>query len=138
MDFSVFTSLTSMQVKVDRCIKYNLLVSLKVNLNFFTSDYDALTSTKPRHKQYGGLLTGLSLVLAVVGPPGVVATLGDSAVLACEHQAVGAVVELRLAVHALPVPVTVGRVWNHSTLDLAGVLLVYRLLTTHCNNRKTD
>lgn len=89
-------------------------------------------------EQYSGILTGLSLVLAVVGPPGVVATLGDSAVLACEHQAVGAVVELRLAVHALPVPVTVGRVRNHSRLDLARVLLVYRLLTTHCNNRETD
>jgi len=70
-----------------------------------------------------GTLTGLGLALAVVRPPRVVAALGHSPVLARVHQPVRTVVQLRLPVHALPVPVAVRRVRHHFVLGLARVVL---------------
>lgn len=72
-------------------------------------------------------LTSNLLVLAVVGPPWVVAALGDPSVVAGEDEPVGAVVEFWLAVDALPVAVAVLRVGHHSALRLARVLLVFAL-----------
>lgn len=56
----------------------------------------------------------LLLILAVVGPPRVVAPFGDTAVFARVDETIGAVIELRLPVHALPVSVAVSGVPDHS------------------------
>lgn len=67
---------------------------------------------------------GLGLVIAVVAPPRVVATVRHPPVFAREHQPVGAVVQLRLPPDTLPVPVAVGHVANHARLCLTWVFLV--------------
>lgn len=69
---------------------------------------------------YVVILTYLNFrVLAIIGPPRVVATLSDSPMLPSEDQAVGAVVLGRLPVIACPVFVTVLIVPYDTTLGLA-------------------
>jgi hypothetical protein len=68
--------------------------------------------------------TGQLLRVTVVGPPGVVATLGDPAVLARVHEAVRTVVQLRLTADTLPVAVTVCRISHNAALRLARVILL--------------
>lgn len=65
----------------------------------------------------------LSFPLAVIGPPGVVASFSNTSVLSGVNQAVGTVVKFRLAVLAFPVAVAVCRVCSDSTLTLARVIL---------------
>ena len=77
----------------------------------------------------------LPLAVAVVGAPGVVAALGHAAVLAREDEPVGAVEELRPAVHALPVAVAVVDVAHDARLYLAGVLLLLLLRRRACKFR---
>lgn len=66
----------------------------------------------------------LSLAVAVVCPPGVVAALGNTSMLAREDQTVRAVEKLGSSVHALPVAVAELNVADHPRLRLAGVLLL--------------
>lgn len=75
---------------------------------------------------------GLTLAVAVVRPPGIVAALGDAAMLAGEYKAVGTVEELRPAVHALPVSVAIVYVTDNSRFRLARVLLLLRVNTCNC------
>lgn len=72
-------------------------------------------------------LTGQLLAVTVSTAPGVVAALGDASVPAHEDQAVGAVVELRVAHHTLPVAVAVGDVPDDSGLEVAWVGLLQGL-----------
>lgn len=69
----------------------------------------------------------LSLAVAVVRPPRVVAALGHASVLAGEHQTVRTVEELGSAVDALPVAVAVVYVAHHPRLRLAWILLLLLL-----------
>lgn len=69
------------------------------------------------------ILTGQLFALAVIGAPRIVAALRHAAMLAGEHQAVGTVVQFRLVVEALPVPVAVCHVADDAALRLARVLL---------------
>lgn len=66
----------------------------------------------------------LPLAVAVIRPPGVVATLRDSAVLSREHETVRTVEELLAAVDAFPVAVAVHKVADYSSLSLAGIFLL--------------
>lgn len=77
------------------------------------------------------ILTCLCLALAVVGPPGVVAAVRHSPVLAGVHQAIGTVVQLRLPVLALPVAIAVSCIRHNSELGLAGILLHLLLAPTY-------
>lgn len=72
---------------------------------------------------------GLSLAVAIIRPPWIVTSLGDSAVFASKDQAVGTIEELRLSVHALPVTVTVLDVAYDSRFGLTWVFLLLRCET---------
>lgn len=61
--------------------------------------------------------------LAVGAPPGVVTPRGDAPIAPHEHQAVGAIIELRGLVHTLPVSVAVLCVPHHTGLNCARVHL---------------
>lgn len=69
-------------------------------------------------------LTGQVLVLTQIGiAPGVVTPVGNAPIFADPDEPVGAVVELGVALEALPVPVAVGDVAHHFGFGRAGVLL---------------
>lgn len=70
-----------------------------------------------------GGLTGLSFALAVVRPPRVVASLGDTPLLARVNQTIRTVVQLRLTIHAFPITVAVSRVRYHLIFGFAWVFL---------------
>lgn len=80
-------------------------------------------------------LTGLGFAVTVVRSPRVIASLGDTTLLARVHQPIGAVVQLWLPVNAFPVPVAVRRVRCHLVLGLTRVLLhvLGLLLADTCN-----
>lgn len=84
------------------------------------------------HHNANATLTCQLLALAVVGAPRIVAALGDAAMLAGEHQTVGAVVQLRLVVEALPVAVAVRHVADDAPLGLARIVLVGLLRLAAC------
>lgn len=66
----------------------------------------------------------LAFTVAVVRPPGIIATLGDAAMLAGEHETVRTVEKLRTTVHTFPVTVAIVDVTHHSRLRLARVFLL--------------
>lgn len=76
---------------------------------------------------------GLTLSVAVVCPPGIVAALGDAAMLAGEDKAVGTVEQLGPAVYTLPVSVAIVYVADNSRFRLAWVLLLLPVYA--CNNK---
>jgi len=67
---------------------------------------------------------GEGLAVAGVGPPGVVTPVSYAAVVAQEHEAVWAVVELGVALVALPVPVAVVDVTDDAVARIARVRLL--------------
>jgi len=70
-----------------------------------------------------GGLTGLSLAIAVVCPPRVVASLGDTPMFARVNQTIRTVVQLRLTIHAFPITVAVSRVRYHLIFGFTWVFL---------------
>lgn len=95
-------------------------------LPFLTFSSLHLPSISLTHRR---ILTCQLLAVAVVRTPRVVAALRDAPVLAGEHEPVRAVVQLRLVVDALPVPIAVRHVTDHLRLGFARVLLVLALST---------
>lgn len=66
---------------------------------------------------------GLSFSIAVVRPPRVVTSLGDTPMFSRIDQTIRAVVQLRLTVHALPITITVSRVSYHLVFGFTRVFL---------------
>lgn len=69
-------------------------------------------------------LTGQLFAVTVRTPPGIIAALGDAPVPPYEDQAVGTVVELRVAHHTLPVAVAIGDVPDDPGFEVTWVGLV--------------
>lgn len=55
----------------------------------------------------GDRSVGQLLALAVVGPPGIVTSLGYTAMLSSKHKTIRTIVELWDVINTLPVPVTI-------------------------------
>jgi len=70
-----------------------------------------------------GELTSLSFAIAVVCPPWVVTSLGDTPVLARVNQAIWTVVQLRLSIHTFPVTIAVSRIRYHLVFSFAWIFL---------------
>lgn len=75
-------------------------------------------------------LTGQLFAITVIGTPGIIAALRDTPMLAGEHQAIGAIVQLRLIVNTLPVAIAIGDVAHNASFNLTWVLLVTLQLLT--------
>lgn len=80
----------------------------------------------------------LAFAVAVVRAPRVITALGDTAVLAGEHEPVRTVEQLRATVHALPVAIAVLGVAHHPRLRLAWVLLRLLLAQRTCKRESVN
>lgn len=80
----------------------------------------------------------LAFAIAVVRTPRIVTALGDTAVLAGEHETVRTVEQLRATVHALPIAIAVLGVAHHPRLRLARVLLLLLLAQRACKRKSVN
>lgn len=69
----------------------------------------------------------LAFAVTVVRTPRIIASLGDPAVLAGEHETIRTVEQLRATIHALPIAITVFDVAHHPRFRLAWILLLLLL-----------
>lgn len=66
----------------------------------------------------------LAFAIAVVRPPGIIAALGDTPMLASEHETVRTIEQLRSTVYAFPITIAILDVAHHARLGLARILLL--------------
>lgn len=78
----------------------------------------------------------LAFTVAIVRPPGIIAALGDAAMLAGEDETVRAVEQLRAAAHAFPVTIAILDVTHHPWLRLTWILLL--LAQRACKRRNVE
>lgn len=80
----------------------------------------------------------LAFAVAVVRTPRVIAALGDTAMLAGEHETVRTVEQLRATINALPIAIAVLGVAHHPRLRLARVLLLLLLAQRTCKRERLN
>lgn len=80
----------------------------------------------------------LAFAVTIVRTPWIIAALGDTAVLASEHQAVRTVEQLRATVHALPIAIAVLGVAHHPRFRLTRVLLLLLLAQRTCRRESVN